>query len=297
MKPVAAEMRYRLLVSDIDGTLVNGRRDITPRVHGAVAAAQATGVRVCLATGRIWPSARQYVEAVGADSPAILYNGGLVYDFAGAATWMRVPLPRRHALDVLRILRRHVDVQPHLYIEDRVYVPRDAEVTRVYQRKDGIPVEIAPDLEALLRVEPMKILMIGERPALDAVAADLDALPYAINHVFSESIYLEVLPPDVDKGVAVRTVAARLGVAREQVIAVGDNLNDLAMIEYAGLGVAMGNAPEALRARADVVAPSNEQHGLGDVIERFILSNKAAPPKRGVVEREPRENRTRGGRS
>jgi hypothetical protein len=290
-------MAYRLLVSDIDGTLVNGQRDITPRVRGAVAAARARGVRVCLATGRIWPSARQYVEALGADSPAILYNGGLVYDFAGGTTWMRVPLPRRHALDVLRILRRHVDVQPHLYIEDRVYVPRAAEVTRVYQSKDGIPVEIAPDLEALLSVDPMKILMIGERPALDAVAAELEALPYAINYVFSESIYLEVLPPNVNKGVALRTVVGRLGVAREDVIAVGDNLNDLAMIEYAGLGVAMGNAPEALRARADVVAPSNEEHGLAEVIERFILSNEAAPPKRAVGESKPEREHTRGGGS
>jgi Cof subfamily protein (haloacid dehalogenase superfamily) len=277
-------MGYRLLVSDIDGTLVNDRREITPRVRRALAAAQAEGVRVCLATGRIWPSARAYVEAAGADPPAILYNGGMVYDFAGAATWMRVPLPRQHALDTIQILRRHAGVQPHLYIDDRVYAPRAAESTRIYQRKDSIPVEIAPDLEALLSVDgaprdPMKILMIAERPALEAVAVDLEALPYPVNYVFSESIYLEVLPPDVNKGVALRAVAARLDVAREEIIAVGDNLNDLAMIEYAGLGVAMGNAPEALRARADVVAPTNEEHGLSEVIERFILSNDAAPPK------------------
>jgi Cof subfamily protein (haloacid dehalogenase superfamily) len=276
-------MGYRLLVSDIDGTLVNDRREITPIVRKAVAAAQASGVRVCLATGRMWPSARRYVEGAGADSPAILYNGGMVYDFAGAATWMRVPLPRQHALDTLQILRRHTGVQPHLYIEDRVYAPREAEATRLFERKDGVPVEIAHDLDALLAgrgaQDPMKILMIAERPLLDGVASDLDALPYPINYVFSESIYLEVLPPDVNKGVAVRAAADRLGIAREDIIAVGDNLNDLAMIEYAGLGVAMANAPEALRVRADIVAPSNEEHGLSDVIERFILSND---PTRGV---------------
>jgi hypothetical protein len=291
-------MPYRLLVSDIDGTLVNGERDILPRVRGSVAAAQEKGVRVCLATGRIWPSARQFVEGLGADSPVILYNGGMVYDFAGDAVWMRVPLPRRHALDTLRILRRHPDVQPHLYVDDRVYVPRPAEVTRIYQRKDNLPVEVAPDLEALLTPrDPMKILMIGERPALDAVAAELEALPYAINHVFSESIYLEVLPPDVNKGVALQTAAARLGVAREDIIAVGDNLNDLAMIEYAGLGVAMANAPAALRARADVVAPSNEEGGLSDVIERFILSHDAVPPSSTAGGRTPDGDPTRGVRA
>jgi hypothetical protein len=264
-------MAYRLLVTDIDGTLVNGAREITPRVHDAVAAAQARGVRVCVATGRIWPSARRFVEGLGADPPAILYNGGMVLDFARDEVWLRVPLPRRHAADTLRILRRHPAVQPHLYVDDRVYVPRIADVTRVYQRKDNLPVEEAGDLEAVLTDDPMKILMIGERPALEAVARDLEALPYPVNHVFSETIYLEVLPPAVNKGAALEALAARLGIERSAIIAVGDNLNDLAMIEYAGLGVAMANAPEALRARADYVAPSNEEHGLGDVIERFIL--------------------------
>jgi hypothetical protein len=68
-------------------------------------------------------------------------------------------------------------------------------------------------------------------------------------------------------------MATRLGVPRDAIIAVGDNLNDLAMIEYAGLGVAMGNAPQALRSRADVVAPSNDDHGLQEVIERYILAS------------------------
>jgi Cof subfamily protein (haloacid dehalogenase superfamily) len=269
-------MRYRLLVADIDGTLVNAAREITPPVHAAVAAVRARGVRVCLATGRIWPSARRFVEALGADPPVILYNGGMIYDFARDEVWLRTPLPVRHARDVLRILRRHPAVQPHLYVDDRVYVPALTETTRVYQQKDGLRAEPVGDLADWLDAapgrEPMKILIIGERPALEAVAQEVDALPYPVNHVFSETIYLEILPPGVDKGTALRALAGRLGIEREAIVAVGDNLNDLGMIEYAGLGVAMGHAPEALRARADVVAPTNDDHGLREVIERFMLS-------------------------
>jgi len=264
-------MTYRLLVADIDGTLVNAAREITPPVHAAVAAAQARGVRVCLATGRIWPSARRFVEALGADPPVILYNGGMVYDFARDEVWFTVPLPMQQAKDVLRILRRRPAVQPHLYVGDKVYIPAMTEATLIYEQKDNLRAEVAGDLVDWLTVDPMKILMIGERPALQAVARDIDALPYQVNHVFSEINYLEVLPPGVSKGVALRAMAERLGVEREAIIAAGDNLNDLAMIEYAGLGVAMGNAPEALRARADFVAPSNDEHGLQEVIERFIL--------------------------
>ncbi|MBM3471033.1 MAG: HAD family phosphatase [Armatimonadetes bacterium] len=268
-------MRYRLLVADIDGTLVNASREITPPVRSAVAAAQSRGIRVCLATGRIWPSARQFVEGLGADPPAILYNGGMVYDFARDEIWLRRPLAMDQARDVLRILRRHPSVQPHLYAGDRVYVPAMNALTETYQEKDSLRADPVGDLADWLEADParvpMKILNIGERPALEAVARDLDALPYPVNHVFSEAIYLEVLPPGVDKGTALQAVAARLGVGREEIIAVGDNLNDLAMIEYAGLGVAMANAPETLRARADFVARSNNDHGLQEVIERFVL--------------------------
>jgi Cof subfamily protein (haloacid dehalogenase superfamily) len=268
-------MRYRLLVVDIDGTLVNAAREITPPVHAAVAEAQARGIRVCLATGRIWPSARPFVETLGADPPAILYNGGLVYDFRRDEVWHRTSLPTSQAIDVLRILRRHPAVQPHLYVDDRVLIPAMAELTAIYQQKDGLRADAVGDLADWLEADParvpMKILNIGARPALEAVAQEIDALPYPVNHVFSEAIYLEILPPGVTKGAALEFMAARLGVPREAIVAVGDNLNDLAMIEYAGLGVAMGNAPEALRSRADVVAPSNNDHGLQEVIERYVL--------------------------
>lgn len=270
-------MPYRLLVADIDGTLVNAAREITPPVRAAVAAAQARGVRVTLATGRIWPSARQFVEGLGADPPVILYNGGMVYDFATGEVWFRRTLPLAQARDVLTILRRHPAAQPHLYVDERVYIPAMNETTALYQRKDQVKTEAVGDLADWLRVDPMKILIIGERPALEAVAAEIDRLPTRINYVFSEVTYLEILPPGISKGAALQIMAARLGHPPEEIIAVGDNLNDLTMIEFAGLGVAMANAPEALRARAHFVAPSNDDHGLEVVIERFIL----APPEAG----------------
>jgi len=278
-------MPYRLVVADIDGTLVNAAREITPPVRAAVAAAQARGVRVCLATGRIWPSARQFVEGLGADPPVILYNGAMVYDFASGEVWFRTALPLRQARDVLTILRGHPAVQPHLYVDDRVYIPAMNDTTGIYQRKDNLRTEAVGDLADWLRVDPMKILIIGDRPALDAVVRDIDRLPYSVNHVFSEVIYLEILPPGINKGVALQAMAARLGVSREEIIAVGDNLNDLAMIEFAGVGVAMANAPEALRVRARYIAPSNDDHGLEAVIDRFILTSPQAPGKAPRPER------------
>src|SRR5947199_160668 len=188
--PSTPTKQFRLLVADIDGTLVTSSREITPRVLDAVGAAQRKRVRVCLATGRIWPSAEPYFRRLGADPPAVLYNGGLVYDF----------------------------------------------------RTDTV----------------------------------LARLPISTNSVFSEDTFLEILPQGSSKGAALEFVAQHLGIPLSEIIAVGDNLNDLEMIRTAGLGVAMGNAPPELRTQAGYVTSTNDEGGLAEVIERFILNRTAS---------------------
>lgn len=266
-----AMIRYRLVVADIDGTLVTRAREITPGVLAAVRTAQAEGVRVCLATGRIWPSARPYFEHLDADPPAILYNGGLVYDFRTDTVLRRTNLEYAHARAVLEILREVPEVQPHLYAGDRIYTGRINELTDRYRRKDSVQVEEVGDLVAFLPRDPMKILIVGARPDLERVVSRIRTIPMPINTVFSEETYLEILPAGSSKGAALEFVAAHLGIPLADVVAVGDNLNDLEMLRTAGLGVAMGNAPEALKAAAAVVTRTNDEEGLRDVIEQFIL--------------------------
>lgn len=270
-------MNYRLLVADIDGTLVTSDREITPGVLRAVREAQARGVKVCLATGRMWPSAAPYFQRLGADPPAILYNGGLVYDFSTDTVFRRVPLAYEHARIVLELLYEFPQVQPHLFVDDRVYTGRVNEFTERYRRKDGLQVQEVGDLVAFLPPTPMKILIIGQSPDLVRAYDRIKALPMDINAVFSEETYLEILPAGSSKGSALEFLVQRLGIPLKAVIAVGDNLNDLEMIRLAGLGVAMGNAPEALRAQADYVTATNDEEGLREVIERFILNNESTP--------------------
>jgi len=274
---------FRLLVADIDGTLVTGDRRITPGVRAAVQAAREAGVRVCLATGRMWRSAEPYVRALGADPPAILYNGGLVYDFRTGTEWRRLHLEPAHARAVLEILRDIPQVQPHLYVGDQVYTGEMNAITERYMHKDGLEVTAVGDLLAFLPPAPMKILIIGARPDLERVARAVAARPVAINMVFSEETYLEILPTGSSKGDALRFVAEHLGIPLRQTIAVGDNLNDLEMIRIAGLGVAMGNAPEALKIHAGYIAPTNEEEGLVDVIDRFVLGGEHGAAPRGAT--------------
>jgi Cof subfamily protein (haloacid dehalogenase superfamily) len=268
---VGGAARYRLLVVDLDGTVRSRVHGITPGVRAAVAAAQARGVRVCVATGRMWRSAEPWVRTLGADPPVILYNGGQVLDFASGRTFYEQLLPREAARVALALARRDSEVQAHLYLRDRVYVERRHPLTDAYAADDGLTYDVVPSFDALLRDDPHKVLVIGAPERVEALQRAVRAARLPVHDVQSEPVYLEILPPGVSKGSALTAMLEALGVAAAETIAVGDNWNDVEMLETAGLGVAMGSAPEGVRARADHVCGTAEEEGVREVIERFVL--------------------------
>jgi Cof subfamily protein (haloacid dehalogenase superfamily) len=264
-------VRYRLLVLDLDGTVRSRVHGITPGVLAAVAAARARGVRICVATGRMWPSAQPWVRALGADSPAILYNGGQVLDFASGHTLYERRLPRDAARGALGLARRVADVQPLLYTRDRVFAERRHPLADAYALDDGLSYEIVPSLDVLLDVDPYKLLVIGPSERVDTLQGTVRQAGLPVHAVKSEPVYLEILPPGVSKGTALLAMGEILGIPSSSTIAVGDNWNDLEMIEAAGLGVAMRSAPAGVRARADHVCGTAEEEGVREVIERFLV--------------------------
>ena len=265
-------MAYRLVVTDLDGTARSRRFGITPGVRKAIADARAIGVRVCVATGRMWQSAAPWVRSLGADAPAILYNGGLVLDFDSGRALYERRLAAESARQALTVIRSDPEVQPHLFLNDHVYVERRHAMSEAYAEEDGLEYRVVTAFEPLLTGDPHKILVLGTSGRLEALglAARQAALP--ARAVQSEPTKLEFLPPGVSKGRALRAMIEALGVEAGEVIAVGDNWNDLEMIEAAGLGVAMANAPEEVRARADHVCGTADEEGLRDVLERFVLA-------------------------
>jgi len=262
---------YRLVVADLDGTARSRARGVTEGVRAAVAAAQARGARVCVATGRMWRSAEPWIRSLGADPPAILYNGGQVFDFGAGRIVYERRLPREAARQALAIVRRDPEVQPHLYLNDRVYVERRHPLTDAYAADDGLTYEVVPAFEPLLDEDPHKMLIIGAPDRTEALGRAVRRAGVAVHAVQSEPTYLEILPPGISKGTALRAMIEALGIGVEEVIAVGDNWNDLEMIEAAGLGVAMGHAPAGVRARANHVCGTADEEGLRDVLERFVL--------------------------
>lgn len=264
--------RYRILVVDIDGTLVPESKIVPPGVTAAIKAAQARGVRFCLATGRQPRSAQRFVDTVGADPPTIVYNGGLVYDFQAGRALFTHPLPLEDARRALPVLQAFPQLSPLVYIFNQVYAERRTPFVDLYARRDALQVEIVPDFAELLTEAPAKLLIVGDRPDLDRLSRALAALPGTpINQVFSQHDYLEILPPGINKGVALRELARAAGIPLREIVAAGDAMNDLSMLQTAGLGVAVEGSPAPLLAAAGQTIPRPEQEGIRVLIERLFL--------------------------
>lgn len=255
----------------------------TPRVKGAVAAAVARGVRVVLATGRPYASARVFQSDFGLTSPVICFQGAVVRETVGdQATLLLRPLPEEPLAQVIRLVEER-GLEFNLYSEEAIYLPRLSHPESFYERWFGLPCRPVPRLEDALDImrargtPPLKGMFIGEPDDNDRLAPELQERfgdAYAV--VRSHTLFIEITAPGVSKGSALAALARHYGLSREEVVAVGDNGNDVSMIEWAGLGVAVANAtPDALAA-ADWVAPSVSEDGVATFIERFILNHAPA---------------------
>lgn len=267
----------RLLVVDIDGTIAGESNDINPAVKEAIQAAQAQGVQVAIATGRMFCSALRFHDAIGATLPLMAYQGALIKDAKTEKVYRHWPVSQASALQLLDYfeqpeLKDHLSI--HFYIDDRLYVREMTPETELYAMRSGIEPIAVGDLRQTLSTEPTKILALSHNT--DTIDQLLSALrqrytPAELYFTKSVATFFEAANPLVNKGMAVQYLTEQLNLQPEQVMTIGDNFNDVEMLAYAGIGVAMGNAPVEVQAIADWVAPSVEADGVAVAIEKFIL--------------------------
>lgn len=268
----------KLLVLDIDGTIAGMSNDIREPVKQAIVAAESRGVKVAVATGRMYRSALRFHSDIGSTLPLICYQGAWIQDMATQKRLRHLPLSKQTALQILDHfeapdLRSLLSI--HFYIDDKLYVPEITAATRIYAERSGIEPIVIEDLRRDIPGEPTKVLALCQNPGV------LDDLHISIRERYtpaelyltrSVSTFFEATHPSANKGDAVRYLAEELlGLQAANVMAIGDNFNDLEMISYAGVGVAMGNAPDGVKAVANWVAPDVEDDGVAAAIEQFVL--------------------------
>jgi len=269
-------LKYKLIAADLDGTLIGEDAIISPKVKDAVRRAMEKGVRFTIATGRAFGSALPFAQELGINAPLICYQGGLIKDHSSGRVIYEQSVPLPLAQEIIRFTRQR-GLHLNVYLDGHAYVERMTPEARYYTRIARAAVYPVGDMLAFLDRNPMKfIIILPDDGATRPLIAELGAL-FAGRMRFVQSYprFVEGIPLGVSKGHALARLAAHLDLTLEETIGIGDNDNDLELVEQAGLGVAMGNASPAVKAAADYIAPPVGKEGVVEVIEKFVLRELA----------------------
>jgi Cof subfamily protein (haloacid dehalogenase superfamily) len=277
-------MRYRLLALDVDGTLLDPAGQLRPTVQHAVMAVQERGVRVVLCTGRRFRTALPLAQQLQLCGPAVVHNGALLKDVQSGTTLHQCYMPVDVYTQAFTLLRQCG--MPMVYIDafheavdilteglDRLH-----PFQRLYLQDHLTHCRIVPDMATppaygvvMMSVMADETYLRGLRPQIQQALEGRARVNMLINKNYQGYI-LEILHPSASKWDALQRWAHLEGIATEDIIAVGDDENDLELIRHAGLGIAMGNATETVKAAADFITGTNAEDGLVHALQRFILT-------------------------
>ena len=264
---------YRLIAIDMDGTLLNNDLEISPRVMQAIREVEKRGTQVTICTGRMFASARPYAEQLRFDVPIITYNGALVKNSQTAEILYERVLPLDEAKQVVLKCRKY-GFTLNLYINDELFVEKITSQAQKYADKVGVRLNrVADFLELIDRgiLGLNKMLAIGDEEKLNVMRREIVAEGVELYITRSHYYFLEFLHKEATKGMGLKAVGENLGIKKDEIMAIGDNENDLEMFKYAGTAVVMGNARDEIKAYAGYVTSSNDDDGVAEAIEKLVL--------------------------
>jgi Cof subfamily protein (haloacid dehalogenase superfamily) len=276
-KPAGTAADIRLLVLDIDGTIADESNHIRESVARAVDLVKRQGVAVAIATGRRFQSSLPAYDFIGSTLPLICYEGGLIRERSTGLThrhWPLGPHVVAQILDHTERLSLNGSLSVHFHIEDDLYISNlnDAS-SKFFEGSTVVPIVVS-DLRPLLNRATTKVMVLSDDAGvITSLSTQLKTSDSRTRVTEYKSItFLEAFHPAVNKRLAVSYLAEEVMALRpENVMAIGDNFTDIEMLQYAGIGVAMGNAPVAVKALADWVTTTLEQDGVVTAVEKFIL--------------------------
>ncbi|MFO9689829.1 sugar-phosphatase [Weissella confusa] len=269
-------MAIKLITIDIDDTLVNTAKQVTPRVKAALQEATAQGVKVVLTTGRPLPGVQEYLDELGLnhqdDQYAITYNGGVVQTTNGEELGGK----ELAYSDYLRLREVADELGTYLQVETIDAAYTSAKKINYWASRENFLIKMPLFIKPVDEMDPndhyVKFMFIGDEADIDAWR---DALPNDVKEAYyivkSTPQHLEFMHKDATKGSGLLTLADKLGIDQSETMALGDQQNDITMIEAAGLGVAMGNAVPEVKAVADVETTTQNTDGVGVAVEKWVL--------------------------
>jgi Cof subfamily protein (haloacid dehalogenase superfamily) len=243
-----------------------------PRTREAIAATRAAGIHVIIATGRMFQSVRRYAREAGIDDPVVCYQGAVVAEPL-SGRWLRhEPIPLELARETIAVLNEE-GFGPNCYVNDELYVAQITPQAEQYAGFQDLVLHPVGDLVTWLEEPPTKLVVIDDPQVLqelkERMIARFDGRLYIST---SLPYFLEFASPEVTKASGVAFVAEHLGFSRAGTVAFGDGENDLELVDWAGFGVAVANAHDLVKERADLVCPSVNEEGVAQVLEAYLDS-------------------------
>ncbi|CAH2212324.1 Cof-type HAD-IIB family hydrolase [Tepidibacter aestuarii] len=271
-------MKYKLIVTDMDGTLLSNHKEITKENKTALKKAKEMGVNVAIATGRIYTSARYYANLLGLDAPIIACNGAIIREEKTNNTLYENTM-NEDACKIVANICEKFGIYYHFYNDSGFYCKElkysslqyskwnetQTEENRLNIQIMDDPIEFIQNTDNILKF----VIIDDDLDKLDKVKNELDKID---NIEVSKSWHnnIEVMNKGVSKGQAVKKLAEHFGVNQDEIITFGDNFNDLSMIEYAGMGVAMGNSEDKVKKKANFITDSNDQNGVAKALNELL---------------------------
>ncbi|MGL5766037.1 MAG: Cof-type HAD-IIB family hydrolase [Sarcina sp.] len=275
-------MTYKLICIDMDGTLLNSKHEVPEFNREMIKKATEKGVKIAITTGRLFASARKYSDIIGVEAPIIASNGAYIREKNSDDVIYESNFSKEQFDKVLKVIRKYdftvymntsnTVISESIVPDTHAYKVVNDELEEAWKIKfvEGHNFE---DVYKKYHGDILKTIFIDEKNNKEElVKAKAELAKFEdLEVVSSWENNFEVMPAGTSKGSAVEKLAETLGIKREEVICIGDSENDLSMIKYAGLGVAMGNAIDVIKENADYVTDTNENAGVGKMIEKFIF--------------------------
>ena len=261
---------FKLFAIDIDGTLITNNKKILAETKQDIIKAYKKGVIICICTGRAYPAAKRYIDELDLDIPLILYNGSRIIMNNGKEIVFNKTIDKEVSNGVFDIINMN-DGTCCFWKDDTLYFNKNDEYTAYYEKLTGIKPAIIKDYDESLFTNINKFLWFDTPENLQFIKNNILNNVAGIDCFKSQNNILEIVPKGINKGEAIKFLANYYNIDISEVIAVGDDENDISMIMAAGLGVAMGNARSCVKEVADYITLSNEENGVGKVINKFIL--------------------------
>lgn len=269
---------YKLVVSDMDGTLLNSRNEISDYNKRMIQSAISKGVIFVLATGRLYSAARVYAKELKLNTPIMACNGGIIRNSIDGEVLYDVPIDKEACRAVFDFLKK-TDTYFHFFGADVLYT----EKIELGSYQYSVWSNSLPEEDRIIIKEASNVYDVLDNDSIYKILLhcnqDMKRKYYShelskISNITLTSSWFdnfEICGHNVTKGNAVKRFAESMNIKRDEIICIGDNLNDMSMIDYAGLGVAMKNADEAVKKAADVITTSNDDDGVGRVLEKYCL--------------------------